>query len=68
MLHILQVHQAMEAAKSSDLLFWAACYSLHVQWTPDGSHAWDIAAEALRSKVSIRVAGRVTSCCLRLSG
>eukprot|EP00891_Asterochloris_glomerata_P007330 jgi/Astpho2/7330/Aster-01632 len=43
----------MEAAKSSDLLFWAACYSLHVQWTPDGSHAWDIAAEALGSKGAV---------------
>ena len=56
----------MEAAKSSDLLFWAACYSLHVQWSPDGSHAWDIAADALGSKVSIRVYGRVTSRYLRL--
>lgn len=58
----------MEAAKSSDLLFWAACYSLHVQWTPDGSHAWDIAAEALGSKVRIRISGSVTSSYSRLSG
>ena len=33
--------QALDDAKSGDLLFWASRYHLFVSWSPDGSHPWD---------------------------
>jgi hypothetical protein len=33
--------QALETAKSSDLLFWASRYNLFVLWSVDRTHPWD---------------------------
>ena len=37
----LRSRQALEGAKSADLLFWAARYNLFVMWSVDRSHPWD---------------------------
>jgi hypothetical protein len=33
--------QALENAKSNDLLFWASRYNLFVLWSADRTHPWD---------------------------
>ncbi len=33
--------QALETARSSDLLFWASRYNLFVLWSADRTHPWD---------------------------
>ena len=33
--------QALETARSSDLLFWASRYNLFVLWSADHTHPWD---------------------------
>ncbi|CAL8461977.1 g1508 [Coccomyxa elongata] len=38
---IPSVMQALENAKSNDLLFWASRYNLFVLWSADRTHPWD---------------------------
>lgn len=33
--------QALETAKSHDILFWASRYNLFVLWSADRTHPWD---------------------------
>lgn len=33
--------QALENARSKDLLFWASRYNLFVLWSADRTHPWD---------------------------
>lgn len=50
--------QALDEARSKDLLFWSSRYHLFVLWSANGEHPWDVLPAAEVATATLEIGSR----------